>query len=68
MALGSFSTGPGRAISTEDAARILGVTRRRVLQLLAAGKLDGFKLVAGRRGIWLVNIDGDGRPSRKGKG
>lgn len=59
MSLGTIGSS---AISTADAAKLLGITRRRVLQLLASGRLYGHKLVHGRRGIWIVATNDQGLP------
>lgn len=48
-----------RFCSTADAARALGISERRVRQLLEAGAVKGAEKVGG---VWLVPIGKDGAP------
>jgi len=51
MSVGLKIARPGEFVSTDEAARILGMTPGRVCQLLRAGEMQGQKI--GRR-VWVI--------------
>jgi excisionase family DNA binding protein len=61
-----------KLISTKEAARIIGVSQRRVQQFVTQGRLQAQKI----GGVWLVNPDGldkvrnlkNGRPKNPNQG
>lgn len=50
---------PVRAVSVAEAADALGVSERRVRQLIDAGRVPGAERIGG---VWLIPTDKDGRP------
>lgn len=56
-------------INTSQAAKVLGVTPRRVLALIASGRLPAVKVgrdwIIPKAGLKLVSSRNPGRPSRK---
>lgn len=49
-------------IDTIEAARRLGVSRMRVVQLLQAGRIPGGQKVGGQRGVWIIEVPDDQPP------
>lgn len=43
-------------IGAEEAARLLGVSRRTITRYLAAGKLEGFQLPGEQRRHWRISV------------
>jgi len=52
-------------IDTKEAARRLGVTRMRVVQLLNEGRIPGAVKVGGQRGVWVIEVPDDHPPKVK---
>ena len=49
-------------IDTKEAARRLGVSTVRVIQLLREGRIVGGQKVGGQRGVWVIEVPDDQPP------
>ena len=49
-------------IDTKEAARRLGVSTVRVIQLLRENRIVGGQKIGGQRGIWVIEVPGNGPP------
>jgi excisionase family DNA binding protein len=49
-------------IDTNEAARRLGLSRMRVVQLLNEGRIPNASKFGGQRGIWVIEVEGDAAP------
>jgi hypothetical protein len=49
-------------IDTKEAARRLGVSQTRVIQLLLAGRIPNATKLGGQRGVWAIEVEGDVPP------
>jgi len=49
-------------IDSIEAARRLGISTQRVLQLLKAGRIPGATKLGGQRGIWVIAVENDESP------
>lgn len=49
-------------IDTKEAARRLGLSRMRVVQLLNEGRIPNASKFGGQRGIWVIEVEGDAAP------
>ena len=49
-------------IDTMEAARRLGLSRMRIIQLLNEGRIAGATKIGGQRGVWVIEVDGDAAP------
>lgn len=49
-------------IDTKEAARRLGVSRMRVVQLLNEGRIANAQKIGGQRGVWVIEVEDDAPP------
>jgi len=49
-------------IDTKEAARRLGVSTVRVIQLLREGRIVGGQKIGEQRGVWVIEVNGDEAP------
>lgn len=49
-------------INTKEAARRLGISPTRVQQLLLQGRIVNGQKIGGKRGIWIIEVDGNEAP------
>lgn len=49
-------------IDTKEAARRLGVSQMRVVQLLNEGRIPNATKLGGQRGVWVIEIEDDAPP------
>lgn len=49
-------------IDTKEAAKRLGVSTVRVIQLLRENRIIGGQKIGGQRGVWVIEVDGDAAP------
>jgi excisionase family DNA binding protein len=50
-------------IDTGEAAKRLGVSTMRVIQLLHSGRIEGGQKIGGQRGVWVIEVDGAAAPT-----
>jgi hypothetical protein len=49
-------------IDTKEAARRLNLSTARVIQLLRESRIKGGAKMGGQRGVWVIDVPGDGPP------
>ena len=49
-------------IDTKEAARRLGLSKMRVVQLLNEGRIPSAQKFGGQRGMWIIEVPDDGPP------
>jgi excisionase family DNA binding protein len=52
-------------ISLDEAAQQLGLSRRQVIRLIAAGVLTGRRVGGNRRGVWLIDAESVEREAKR---